>query len=105
MRAKYRRWRESHPRLYASRHLVAGVGQVLVAVLGITLAIHLLPPIHIALPAIDLPDIPWPSINLPDVSVPEWVREVMQTKPYWFPIALGIYFSLRELKRRRRTAD
>ena len=28
MREKYRRWCESHPRLYASRHVIAGVAQV-----------------------------------------------------------------------------
>jgi hypothetical protein len=88
--------------------VIAGAAQVLLTILGITLAIKLLPAIplpDVDLPRIDLPDLPLPTIDLPDIALPDWLREFLATKPYWFPVALGGSVALRELRKRRQTAD
>ena len=34
-------------------------------------------------------------------TVPEWLRDVMRSKPYWLPVLLGLFVAHRELKKRR----
>jgi hypothetical protein len=61
-----RRWhdvRSRHPVLYAARHVVAAVGGVLVAVLGIGALVRAL-----------LPRVDWSWLPEIDVHVPEWLR-------------------------------
>jgi hypothetical protein len=85
-----------HPRLYASRHVVGGAAQVAAAIIGLGLVLRLLP--SIPLPSIDLP---LPSFRL-DVELPGWVQAVLDSKPYWVPIVLGLVFAAREVRRRKR---
>ena len=100
--AKERRARlaRRRPGLYASRHVVVGVAQVLLVVLGIRLAFGLvdLPDISIPVPEIDLPDV------LPEIpfGVPGWLAAVLASAKYWAPIVFGVFFALGELERRRR---
>ncbi len=109
--ARRARFEREHPRLYASRHVVKGAGQVALAIIGLTFLLRLLPAIpwpDIDLPAIPLPsiDIPWPSIDIPlpsiDIEVPEWIKAIARTKPYWLPIVVGIFLAFGELERRKR---
>jgi hypothetical protein len=116
----HRLWvfRQGHPRVYAARHVAKAVVQVLIALLGIRLAVDLIPwdlfafpRIHFPsiplpdLPAIPWPDLPWPSlprIPWPDWTVPGWMRALLQSKKYWLPILVAILVALEELRRRRR---
>ena len=100
--ARIDRFEHAHPRVFAARHVVGGAAQVAVAILGISLALRFLP--TIPLPSIDLPSIPLPSIpfpDLPSVTVPDWIKAIMQSKPYWLPIVIGFALASAELKRRR----
>ncbi len=53
------------------------------------------------MPSIDLPDIPLPSFQI-DIELPGWVQAVLESKPYWVPIVVGIVLAAREVKRRKR---
>jgi len=106
-RAQFERER---PGLYAARHVAKGVGQALLAVLGIALIVRFLP--SIPLPAIDLPDLnlPVPSIDLPDIPVPDielpgWLKAVIEAKEIWFPILVGIFVARREWRKRKRRTE
>jgi hypothetical protein len=81
---------------------VAGAAQVLVAIVGIGIALHFLP-----LPEIDVPtpDISIPSLPVPDIQLPEWARDVLGTTKYWLPVLIGIGLALRELERRKRDSE
>lgn len=100
-----------HPRMYASRHVLKGAGQVALAIIGLTFLLKLLPAIplpDVDLPSIpfpDLPDIPWPQINLPEIAVPGWIKAIAESKVYWLPIVAGLFLASAELKRRRRTLN
>lgn len=92
------------PGLYAARHVAKGVGQALLAVIGVAFLISFLP--ELPLPSIDLPEIPRPSIDLPDlpvpsIEVPGWVKDVLRTKQYWLPVLIGVALALREWRKRR----
>ena len=41
------------------------------------------------LPSINLPDLPLPSFQL-DLELPGWVQAVLDSKPYWVPIVVGL---------------
>ena len=67
------RLRKEHPRVYAARHVILALAQVLAAVLGLRLLLprldlSFLPRIDLprvdlpALPRLDLPRIPWPDL-------------------------------------------
>lgn len=102
--AKLAGWGRAHPKLYASRYVITGIAQVAAAIIGITFALKLLPAIplpSIDLPTIDLPDIPLPSFQL-DLELPGWMQAVLDSKPYWLPIVVGLVLASRELKRRKR---
>ncbi|MDA0183492.1 hypothetical protein OJ997_24500 [Solirubrobacter phytolaccae] len=97
-------WGRRHPGLYASRYVLTGVAQVAAAIIGITFALRLLPSIDlpsIPLPSIDLPDLPLPSFQI-DLELPGWVQAVLDSKPYWVPIVVGLVLASRELQRRKK---
>lgn len=104
--AKLAAWGREHPKLYASRYVLTGAAQVALAIIGFTFVLKLLPAIplpSIDLPTIDLPDIPWPSIDLPDLpTLPGWIQAVLDSKPYWLPIVIGLALAARELDRRKK---
>ncbi len=109
------RYQEAHPTLYAVRHVVVAVVQVLLLLLGLRLAINLIPwgsiPFpnlpsidlpHIPLPSIPLPHIPLPEVTLPDWHLPGWVHAVLESKKYWMPILLAVFVASREVDRRNK---
>ena len=103
--ARRARFEREHPRLYAARHVVKGAAQVAVALIGLSLLLRFLPSIplpDIDLPRLDLPDIPWPDIPLPHLEVPQWLQEILKSKPYWLPVVIGIFVARAELRRRSR---
>jgi hypothetical protein len=103
--ARAHRFEREHPGLYAARHVAKGIGQALVAVLGLTLALNLLPGIplpQVDLPELDLPSLPLRRPDLPDLELPGWVRAVLEAKKYWLPVLIGIALAVREWRRRHR---
>lgn len=70
--ARRHAWREEHPRLWATRHVVIQVVTILAAVLGISALLSAL--LGKLVPAID-----WSW--LPDVTVPEWLKYLNPS--YW----------------------
>ncbi|HET6654167.1 MAG TPA: hypothetical protein VFH10_16135 [Nocardioides sp.] len=105
----WRRWdlARRHPRWYAARHVAVATAQVLFGLVAVSLAVGWipwgwLPSIPLPdLPSVPLPSVPWPSVPLPDVTVPDWVRAVMDSKKYWFPILVAGFVARAELRRRR----
>ena len=100
--ARIDRFEHAHPRVFAARHIVTGIVQVAVAIIGISLAFRFLPSIplpDINLPSIDVPSIPLP--DLPSITVPEWIKDILRTKKYWLPIVIGVALASAELNRRR----
>lgn len=105
---------ERHPRLWASRHVLAGVGKVVAGLLGLAVLLQalvapLLRWLSGLLPSVDLPDlplpdvdVPWPDWDLPDVSLPGWVAAVLATAKFWAPVLVGVVLAAREVHRRRR---
>ena len=85
------------PRLYAARHVAKGVGQVLLAVVGVGLAVRFLPLPDLPLPSLDVPELP-----RPDLSVPGWLAAILGTAKFWGPILAGVLVALGELARRRK---
>jgi len=104
--ARRDRFEQGHPRLFAARHVARGVGQALVALVGVAFLLRFLPAMPVPgidVPEIDLPDLPWPSIDvsLPFVEVPGWIRALLETAKFWGPILIGIVLAAHELRRRR----
>jgi hypothetical protein len=85
------------PRLFAARHVAKGVGQVLLAVIGLGLAVRFLP-----FPDLPLPDVDLPGLPGPDLSPPGWLAAILGTAKFWVPILIGALVALGELERRRR---
>ena len=105
--ARVAAWGRRHPKLYASRYVLSGAAQVAAAIIGFTFLLRLIP--AIPWPSIELPDLP--SINLPDLPLPSfqldldlsgWVQAVLDSKPYWVPIVVGVVLARRELNRRKK---
>jgi len=106
-----------HPVRYAGLHVLEGVGAVLLTVLGIGAIIrYLLQPLLELLPSVDLPtlplpdlpDIPWPDIPLPDLpsfELPGWVQALLESKPYWLPIVIGVGAMVYEIRRQKRQRE
>jgi len=106
-----------HPVRYASLHVLEGAGAVLLTVLGIGALIqYLLRPLLALLPSVDLPslplpdlpDIPWPDIPLPDLprfELPGWVQALLDSKPYWLPIVIGVGAMIYEIRRQKRQQE
>ncbi len=107
---------ERHPRLWAARHVVLGVGKVLAGLLGIavllqTLVRPLLRWLSGLLPSVDLPelplpdiDVPWPDVDLPEFTLPGWVAAVLATAKFWAPVLVGLVLAVREVRKRRAPA-
>lgn len=104
------RFQDEHPRLSAARHVVVAVTQVALAVLGLRLAIDLVPWGAIPwpdLPSIrrpDLPSIPWPDLPdlpRPDWALPGWLVAVLGGRRYWLPILVAVGETRRRAARDR----
>jgi hypothetical protein len=89
-------WERRHPRLHAARHVAVAAAQVIAGVVGLGLLLAMLPRI----PWPDLPAIPWP--DLPDVTVPAWLRAVLESRKYWWPVLVAIAVAVLEVRRRQR---
>jgi hypothetical protein len=85
------------PRLYAARHVAKGVGQVLLAVVGVGVTVRFLP-----LPDLPLPNLGVPELPRPDLSAPGWLVAIVGTAKLWGPILAGALVALGELERRRK---
>lgn len=101
------------PRLYAARHVAAGVAKVVLPIIGVWLLAQLaglLPDVSLNVPSIpwpdwDLPSIPWPDITLPSIpwldwDLPGWVRWILDHAKYVVPILIGIGLARSEIRRR-----
>lgn len=107
---RWYRVKRDHPTLYATRHVLAGIGEALVALVGLAFLVRWVPWGAIPTPSVDLPDqplpdlpdIPLPHVSLPDWRLPGWLRAVARTKEYWLPIVIGIALAGGEMGRRRR---
>lgn len=102
----------ANPGLYAARHVVGGVGKVLVPIVAAVVAAWLLsrvswPDWDIPWPDLDLPSIPWPEIPRPDWGLdvdweaPGWLRWILDKVKYVWPILLGLWLARHEVRRRR----
>ncbi|MGH2615110.1 MAG: hypothetical protein ACRDJC_07720, partial [Thermomicrobiales bacterium] len=115
--ARLDRLKREHPELYAARHVVIAIGQVLIGVLGIGALLRaLLPRIDVPafplpdLPAIpwpDLPDIPWPEIPVPDIDLPELafleqLKELWSSVNWLVPIVIAGLIAINEVSKRRK---
>lgn len=102
------------PRLYAARHVLAGVGKVVIPILLAALAARFVVSIpwpdwdlpSIPWPDWDLPSIPWPSLDLPaipwpDWTVPGWLVWILDHLKYILPILAGLLFARAEISRRQ----
>ena len=87
--------------------MLSGAAQVAAAIIGFTFLLRLIPAIPWPsidlpdLPRIDLPDLPLPSFQI-DLELPGWVQAVLDSKPYWVPIVVGVVLARRELNRRKK---
>lgn len=113
--ARLDRLKREHPELYAARHVVIAVLQVLAGALGIGAILRALLP-RIDWPAIpwpdvdlpdipwpDLPDIPWPDINLPNI-IPDWIGPLWSSVSWLVPIVIAVLVALNEVDKRRKRA-
>jgi len=115
--ARLERLRREHPALYAARHIVMAILQVLVGVLGIGALVRgLLPRIGLPdnpwpdlpaipwpdLPPIPWPDLPWPEIALPDLAVPDWIGEVWSSVNWVVPLVVAVVVAINEIDKRRK---
>lgn len=102
------------PRLYAARHVLAGVGKVVIPILLAALAARLVVSIpwpdwdlpSIPWPDWDLPSIPWPSLDLPAIPWPDWTAPgwlvwILDHLKYVFPVIAGLLLARAEISRRR----
>jgi hypothetical protein len=98
-----------HPTRYAALATAGGVAKVVVpivlALVAVRFAVRLPFP---DLPHPDLPDVPWPSLPFPDLpdlpglpDVPGWVRRVLDTLKYVWPVVLAFVLARAEIRRRR----
>lgn len=111
--------KRERPELYAARHVVIAILQVLIGVLGIGALLRgLLPRIGLPdipwpdldLPAIpwpDLPDIPWPNIPWPDIDIPDlalfaWIKELWSSANWLIPIVIAVLVAINEVDKRRK---
>lgn len=109
--AKLEAYAAKHPKLYAACHVAAGIGQVVIPLLGIGLALSFLPSISVPSPDVSLPSIhiPFPDIDLPDLpdlpALPGWIETLVESIKFVFPVLLGLGFAYREYKRRQDAAE
>jgi hypothetical protein len=101
--ARRARLERERPGLYAGRHVAKGVGQALLALIGLAFLVRFLP--GLPLPSIDPPDLPsidLPGLPVPDVDVPGWVKDMLESKQYWLPVLIGVGLAPREWRKRHR---
>lgn len=94
----------ARPRLYAARHVAAGVGKVVIPILLAALAARLVVSIPWPdwdLPSLPLPDLDLPSIPWPDWSAPGWLVWILDHLKYILPILAGLLFARAEISRRQ----
>lgn len=112
--------RRKHPTLYAARHVVVAIGQVIVGFLGvgallwgivqgllprITLPLPELPEIpwpSVDLPTIPWPDLPWPDIDLPDLSFLAPLKDLWNSVNWIVPIVIALFVAWNEIEKRRK---
>ena len=115
--ARLRTVEERHPRLWASRHVVAAVVRVGAGLLGLLVLLQavvrpvlrwlagLVPDVDLPdlpLPDLDPPSIPWPDLDLPDLALLGWLAAVLATAEVWGPLLVGVCVAVAEVRRRRR---
>lgn len=108
--AKREEQMRANPRLWAARHVLGGIGKVVVPIVLTWLLARFafslpLPDINlprIPFPDINVPDLPLPDIDLPDLTLPEWVKTVLNNAKYVVPILIGIALARAEIVRRRK---
>jgi hypothetical protein len=115
--ARIEKLKREHPNVYAARHVVLAVLQVLIGAIGIgALLSALLPRIDLPsiplpdLPAIpwpDLPDIPWPTVPLPAIDMPDLpfldqIRELWSAVNWLVPIVIAVLIAINEVSKRRK---
>jgi hypothetical protein len=115
--AKLETLKRDHPELYAARHIVIAILQVLFSVLGIgALLGALLPRIGVPdipwpdlpavpwpdLPDIPVPDIPWPAIEVPDLPFLGVIREIWSSVNWVVPIVIAVLVAINEIQKRRK---
>lgn len=104
--------KRERPELYAARHVVVALLQVLVGGLGIGALLRGLLP-RLSLPDIpwpDLPDVPWPDlpnlpipdIDLPDVAIPDWIGTLWSSVNWLIPIVIAVVVAFNEVDKRRK---
>ena len=110
------------PRLYAARHVAAGVAKVvgplvvawlfarLVGFFDFSLPLPDIDRPDIELPSIPLPDIPWPDLHLPSIpwpawALPDWLVWLIDHAKLVFPIVVGMALARSEVKRRATAAE
>jgi hypothetical protein len=99
---------ERHPRLWASRHAVAGVANAVMLFVGLGFLLRLLP--AVPLPSVDLPDVPWPDLPdlvdlpaLPDLlSLPAWLADLALPAKAAGVVLFGVALAVVEHRRHRR---
>lgn len=104
----------ARPRLYAARHVAAGVGKVVIPILLAALAARFVVSIpwpdwdlpSIPWPDWDLPSIPWPSLDLPAIPWPDWTAPgwlvwILDHAKYILPILAGLFLARAEIRRRQ----
>ena len=112
--ARVQAWGNRHPDLYAARHVVIAIGQMVLGIIGFSaIFIGLLPSIpwpnialdfplpHITLPALPLPAIPLPAIALPDITPPAWLEPLFSALKYLSPMVIAVVIAVREARQRR----
>lgn len=96
------------PGLYASRHVVIAVAQVLAALLPhVDLSGIPVPDLHIGKPSWWPEFSPWGRLPdlLPDLEVPDWVRRVLQSAKFWLPALIAVGVAGQEYERRRKSSN
>jgi hypothetical protein len=81
-----------HRAIGTALHPAAGVAKVLLALVGLSFLLRLIPVISI--------DLPLPSLQLP--ALPDWLRVIVDSAKYWSPIVPGLGCGAAEYRRRSR---
>ncbi len=116
----FRAWRERHPALWSSRHVVLNLLGVVATLVGVSLLVRLvlgklLPSLDLEIPKPDLPDwlryldplhylrpvLEWVAGLLPDIDLPHgppWIKIAVA-------LAIAVGVSVREYKKRTRDRE
>ncbi len=94
-----------HTMLAAAGAVLSILVPILLAALGLRLALSIPWP-HLPLP--DLPSVPWPEVptpDLPDWHLPGWLRWLLDKAGYVWPVVLAVVLARAEVQRRRRRSE